>query len=624
MNKGIELVFQFKNIDNLTSKKEINKNTQNELIIFKEFCQKHLFNTLNTFIDFDTWWFHSGIILKNYNTIDKDKKNKDENLLSNNIDQDDEIDILFINKDKYNNSYFFLVEIKDFSKSKLLISKYWEYTNAKVKIQRKDLNLESYIFSLLNKGYTFIRINIFKWDNEEFKYQYYKFDSKESKDFFEYPKNNWIRMQEEDIEDIFLQSDNVSLKDNDIYDYIRQFHSNNYLDNLLMNCQNKEYISNVLVSNVNFKSLNHISNNKDNRITIINGIPGSGKTVFAFLLFITEKNVLLILTNKANYEKYRNNEYIKRVEEVNNNKIIFYTSKRFPWAKDYDCDFDQIQRNITNYQVILIDEFQNIENSLLENIAICSFNVNKEYKVFLFGDEKQNIYGKLNFENNESNHDKYNHLVQNLKQIIIEKFNLAKLAEKDIKKELLKYLYESDDFKISNRFNLKDFNKINYISFGNKNYKNEYTQNSEKSYIKIQCLFGSEIQDSISNNSSQFKVIDIRSNNKNDLFTQYKAAGNEYENIVIKINSCFVLENEKLIYRYQKRNNNKQVDIDSDITSVWLYSACTRATKQIIFLINENNKYAKKIWKYFNDRINELEKDNTKINVSQTFYKFIN
>ncbi|MBO6021537.1 UvrD-helicase domain-containing protein [bacterium] len=227
-----------------------------------------------------------------------------------------------------------------------------------------------------------------------------------------------------------------------------------------------------------------------------------------------------------------------------------------------------MQRNITNYQVILIDEFQNIENSLLENIAICSFNVNKEYKVFLFGDEKQNIYGKLNFENNESNHDKYNHLVQNLKQIIIEKFNLAKLAEKDIKKELLKYLYESDDFKISNRFNLKDFNKINYISFGNKNYKNEYTQNSEKSYIKIQCLFGSEIQDSISNNSSQFKVIDIRSNNKNDLFTQYKAAGNEYENIVIKINSCFVLENEKLIYRYQKRNNNKQVDIDSDITSV--------------------------------------------------------
>ncbi|MBO6073294.1 hypothetical protein J6P59_06870 [bacterium] len=77
-----------------------------------------------------------------------------------------------------------------------------------------------------------------------------------------------------------------------------------------------------------------------------------------------------------------------------------------------------------------------------------------------------------------------------------------------------------------------------------------------------------EIQDSISNNSSKFKVIDIRSNNKNDVFTQYKAAGNEYENIVIKINSCFVLENEELIYRYQKRNNNQQVDIDSDITSV--------------------------------------------------------
>ncbi|MBO7043533.1 UvrD-helicase domain-containing protein [bacterium] len=221
-----------------------------------------------------------------------------------------------------------------------------------------------------------------------------------------------------------------------------------------------------------------------------------------------------------------------------------------------------------NYQVILIDEFQNIENSLLENIANCCFNVKKEYKVFLFGDEKQNIYGKLNFENNESDHDKYNHLVQNLKQIIIEKFNLAKLAEKDIEKELLKYLYESDDFKISNRFNLKDFNKINYISFGETKYKNEYTQNSEKSYIKIQCLLGSKIQDSISNNSSKFKVIDIRSNNKNDVFTQYKAAGNEYENIVIKINSCFVLKNEKLIYRYQRRNNNEQVDIDSDITSV--------------------------------------------------------
>ncbi|MBQ5500760.1 MAG: hypothetical protein IIT81_00925 [Mycoplasmataceae bacterium] len=234
MNKDTELVFQFKDIDNLTSKKEINKNTQNELIIFKEFCQKHLFNTLNTFIDFNTWWFRSGIILKNYNTIDKDKKNKDENLLSNNIDQNDEIDILFINEDYLNNTYFFLVEIKDFSDSELIISKYWNYRNALVKIKRKDLNLESYIFSLLNKGYTFIRINIFKWDNEEFKYQYYKFDSKELKDFFEYPKNNWIRMQEEDIQDIFLTTNNVSLKDNDIYDYIRQIHSNNYLDNLLM------------------------------------------------------------------------------------------------------------------------------------------------------------------------------------------------------------------------------------------------------------------------------------------------------------------------------------------------------------------------------------------------------
>lgn len=678
-----DFIFQFKDIQNyienleknVNDKTSINKNKDNitikELTIFKEFAQKYLFQ-FNVGkeakeIDFNNWWFCSGITLKNL-TLNKDKKSKqnkplifklkdintdslkdckDENLkkeinkfkdfatkyllnssknekefdnwtfspqplkindLNNDLYDEDEIDILFINKDKFNHSYFFLVEIKDFSDSELIISKYWDYRNALVKIKRKDLNLESYIFSLLNKNCTFIRINIFKWDKQTFKQQYYKFEHEKSGDLFDYPTNNWIKIEEQEIKNIFQSSYNICLKDNNIHDYIRQFHSEDYLDELLNNWKDKNYISNVLVSNVNFKSLNHISNNKDNRITIINGIPGSGKTVFAFLLFITEKNVLLILTNRANYEKYRNNEYIKKIEEVNNNKIIFYTSKRFPWAKDYDCDFDQIQRNIEKYQVILIDEFQNIENSLLKNIANCCFNVNKEDKVFLFGDEKQNIYGKLNFENNESNHDKYNHLIEILKAIIIEKFNLAK----KIKKELLKYIYESDDFKISNRFNLKDFNKINYICFGKENYKNEYTQNSEKSYIKIKCLLWSNIQDSISNNSSEFKVIDIRSNNKNEVFTQYKAAGNEYENIVININSCFILENEKLIYRYQKRNNNEKVDIDSDITSVWLYSACTRATKQIIFLIDKNNKYAKEIYKYFNDKIDELENNDTK------------
>ncbi|MBO6072404.1 hypothetical protein J6P59_01920 [bacterium] len=51
---------------------------------------------------------------------------------------------------------------------------------------------------------------------------------------------------------------------------------------------------------------------------------------------------------------------------------------------------------------------------------------------------------------------------------------------------------------------------------------------------------------------------------------------------------------------------------DSKTILPFLYVSFTRATKSIRIFVDENNPDKENICKYFNDRIDELEKDNTK------------
>ena len=680
-----DFIFQFKDIENyienlqknVNDKTSINKNKDNitikELTIFKEFAQKYLFQ-FNVGkepkeIDFNNWWFCSGITLKNL-TLNKDKKNKnnkplifrlkdintvelkdckDENLkkeinkfkdfatryllnssnnekefdnwtfspqplkindLNNDLYDEDEIDILFINEDYFNHTYFFLVEIKDFSDSELIISKYWDYRNALVKIKRKDLNLESYIFSLLNKNCTFIRINIFKWDKQTFKQQYYKFNHEKSGDFFGYPTNNWIKIEEQEIKNIFQNSHNICLKDNNFHDYIRQFHSEDYLDKLLNNWKDENYISNVLVSNVNFNDLNQISNVKNYRITVINGIPGSGKTVFAFLLFITEKHVLFIITNQSSYEYFKNNEFVKKIEAENKSKMVylwdffkpvkvyidfcepyqnFDDNSSIDWSRPLILKNNNINEFI-NYNKILIDEYNNLDSN--EEI-IKNYITSKNFtKFFLFGDYLQDIYCHYHTYLPSNNFKKYEDLCSFLKKNYSKEFYLS-------------------DWKNSNRFNNKDLSKLQYISFGNDDYLKKYKNSELQSFINIELEYTNKTSNQIDAKKGE-KIIVLQSSNNIDsgIFTQFKAAGCEYEKVIVYLNSRINFKDKH--FNYEFSDKTVQYSDFYDPTETWLYEALTRATRSIKILIYKENQYAKEIYNCIDQRIKQLEKDNTK------------
>ncbi|MBQ5492901.1 MAG: hypothetical protein IIT78_03435 [Mycoplasmataceae bacterium] len=682
-----DFIFQFKDIQNyienlqknVNDKTSINKNKDNitikELTVFKEFAQKYLFQ-FNVGkeakeIDFNNWWFCSGITLKNL-TLNKDKKNKqnkplifrlkdintvalkdckDENLkkeinkfkdfatryllnssnnekefdnwtfspqslkindLNNDLYDEDEIDILFINEDYFNHTYFFLVEIKDFSDSELIISKYWDYRNALVKIKRKDLNLESYIFSLLNKNCTFIRINIFKWDKQTFKQQYYKFNHEKSGDFFDYPTNNWIKIEEQEIKNIFQSSHNICLKDNNFHDYIRQFHSEDYLDKLLNNWKDENYISNVLVSNVNFNDLNQISNVKNYRITVINGIPGSGKTVFAFLLFITEKHVLFIITNISSYEYFKNNEFVKKIEAENKSKIVylwdfleighFYIDYAEPyeslsghsnidWSDPQKIIYIKNVNELNNYNMMLIDEYNNLNNEILYAILKeIKFLDNK--RVFLFGDYLQDIYCHYHTILPSNNSKKYKDLCH-----VLDKYYPNK--------------HYSLDWKTSNRFNNKDLSKLQYISFGNDDYLKKYKKSELQSFINIELEYTNKTSNQIDAKNGE-KIIVLQSSNNIDssIFTQFSAAGCEHEKVIVYLNSRINFKDEHFNYEF----SDKKVQCSNfyDPTETWLYEALTRATRSVKILIYDKNKFAKEIYNCISQRIKQLENNDTK------------
>ena len=117
---------------------------------------------------------------------------------------------------------------------------------------------------------------------------------------------------------------------------------------------------------------------------MINGISGSGKTVFAFLLFIIEKNVLFIFTNKKSCEYFEKNKIVKQIEKENNNKIIYIWN----FCKINDIEDDSITYlnlyNWLNYDKVIFDEFNNIKNKTLISIKHHYTTINSEnnYRVF--------------------------------------------------------------------------------------------------------------------------------------------------------------------------------------------------------------------------------------------------
>ncbi|MBO7043481.1 DEAD/DEAH box helicase family protein [bacterium] len=145
------------------------------------------------------------------------------------------------------------------------------------------------------------------------------------------------------------------------------------------NYKNISFIQKILFSLSNIKTLIPYEN-KDNEsfITKINGLPGSGKTVFAFLLFCTESKCILIVSNKKFFNEYK--QSCIKIEKDKSNKFTLINENFISNVED----------ELSDYKFVIIDESQNIENEVL--LMICKFCFDNKKKLYLLSDFNQNIY----------------------------------------------------------------------------------------------------------------------------------------------------------------------------------------------------------------------------------------
>ena len=92
----------------------------------------------------------------------------------------------------------------------------------------------------------------------------------------------------------------------------------------------------------------------------------------------------------------------------------------------------------------------------------------------------------------------------------------------------------------------------------------------------------------------------MQGSNPGRIFTQYFAAGCEYEKVIVFLNYKFTFKDKIICYDFKNENY--------DPAQTWIYEAVTRATKSIKFLVQENGEYAQQIYDCLNNRINELKK----------------
>jgi thymidine kinase len=196
-----------------------------------------------------------------------------------------------------------------------------------------------------------------------------------------------------------------------------------------------------------------VSQDKQQKIC---GVAGSGKTLVlaqrAVNSHIRHDNRVLILTYNITLRNYiRDNiSRVRREFDWSNFHIIHYDAFIFSEANNHNLYniqtddvylFEDVKGDISKYSAIFIDEVQDYQKEWIEIIKKYFLKDGGEFIVF--GDEKQNIYGK-----DLDKHKKPNSTIPGRWAVLNESFRLSgkilQLAE-DFQSKFFKEKYELDD-----------------------------------------------------------------------------------------------------------------------------------------------------------------------------------
>ena len=300
---------------------------------------------------------------------------------------------------------------------------------------------------------------------------------------------------------------------------------------------------------------------------------------------MTEKELALIVTNKTFFNNNKDFLSVYEIDDKLKNRFMRYVSNTF------DCT------DLKIYKTIIIDEYQTIKIDQLEEIfSYCKQN-NKI--LFILGDKQQDIYRWLNHNKFELDKKPYKKNKNKINDKIDEIIN-------DIweESEILN-LYWND----SNRLSANDLKKIHYLVYGKSNNKKD-TSNDDSKLIIHRCK-----SDNLLNIQKTYKnknILFVSTNNEPGFLTPYQYIGYEFDHVAIYLSKWFrcIKDQKNRVHICIYKNNNWLQD--STTILPFLYVSFTRATKSIKIFVDENNPDKENICKYFNDRIDELNKNNTK------------
>lgn len=540
--------------------------SRNEISIFKDFANKYLWDSYNAKNLLDGYFIFNECNIINVNQLKLSSAPS-------------EIDLYFINKNKKNQILIFLFEVKDFSSKTLKIYKNFNFVTSKIKILKKDLMLSEMIFPMFNESFIFLRINIIKFSKNNIKYYCYAYKPSQIKYSTKFLSsyNDWKRITSDNFRSILKNSENLNFN---LSLLKKNAYNKNTLKNLLDNFKDKHLITNICLSIDNIEKLSSENLDRKNRlITKINGSPGSGKTVFAFLLFITEKHVLLIVSNKKFFFEFYKS--ITKIKEINKNEFLLFNDD-FK-SKEY-IDF-----LFKKFKFVVIDESQNIDNEILDIIAHICF----KYKIqlFLLSDSYQNIYAWKNLIGIKGD----NKLLEKQKDLDNRLASVYSIKEND-------FIFNWEN---SNRFTPTDLHKIKYLVFNDKNSLNYYRKHQFESSLEIDYCQESNL-DKIKGEYPDSPIFVVYHMNLDSYLNEYQHLGYEYNALIIYLppNIKYDAINKKLQYYFDERKNRMVID---EAFQSWLYVAFTRPTKLIKIFVDETNRDKYKIIKYFNDKLNELE-----------------
>ena len=546
-NKNNSIIVKLNEINNEKYKND------NELQIFKEFEEKHL-----KIINEKDYYICSHFNMSNINSNDSSSR---------------EYDIYFINYDKSKELYWiFLCEIKDYSKTKFSFFKCLKDWN----ILKQNLFLTKFIIPMYNEKINWIKCNIIKNHNNQIKPEYFIFDNKENQNFW----NNsidicsyWKSISQKDVFDILEKTESCNLKNKNLETLKRESYNDEFIRNLLENNDNKLIEKTVIsIDNINKLQKEKLDNKN---LIVINGTPGSGKTVLAILMFITAENITFIVNNKDFWGKNKNLINHK----YNKNKFVYYIS-----PEDNKQEIPTL-KFCKESKIIIIDEYQNIDISQLK--IIIDYCKNKNKQLILLGGFEQNIYS---WKNQSYGNWKLNY--EELKKYIKE---IYPSNEEDNESKFEEITWDN-----SNRINKTDLNKIKYLVYDDNNKLNEYLKNKDKSFLKIEKCESSNEQNIKKRYSEKIPILFVSSHNDQEKLTTYKYIGSEHKEIIVYFSKDWVYDKEKNMINTSKKQKE-------ELIYSLLFVTFTRATLSIKIFVDEENKFKDEICGYFNNKLINLK-----------------